>query len=356
MRTFCFLENNEKADGKIFLRSNIPAVLCDEFSVRNFIVNLNILLFCSQFGYTFSLPHHTKLTFIFLKNFRFGEPIPFRGRQTLCKYYDDNAIINEQLLQIKSAQTVKDLEKLFQYQLRHNQGYPKGATSVEPYYDTKEILNPLKSFSSETCLCTRDPYRLNNNRTPTERTQSPVSRTSNAIKSLNCKNSLDIFIHLASDCYDKCINNYLVNLDDCNRKADIIERQSTKSPSGFTGKRSLKARKINDLTLANRINKLSINLDSFVSHSSHHFHGRQSPSFPPSCSHQTMSCNDTNNNNTDSTSQLKDPPKIILSDHSTNQSILQGDGKHFSDSNSASDNNSLTIPIENYYSSEARPP
>lgn len=69
-----------------------------------------------------------------------------------------------------------------------------------------------------------------------------------------------------------------------------------------------------------------------------------------------MSCNDTNNNSTDSTKQLKDPPKIILSDHSTNQTIQGDKNKEFSDSNSALGKTCLTIPLENFYSSEARPP
>lgn len=294
---------------------------------------------------------------------RLGEPIPFRGRQTLCKYYDNNEILNEQLLQIKSAQTVQEFEKLFNEQVRHHQGFPKSAKSVEPYYDTKEILNPLKPFASETCLCTKDLYRLKHNRLASERqrTPSPSASTPNVIKGLNRRNSIDDFVHLASECYDKCINIYLNNLNDCNRRAELLERQSIKSPSGYAGKRSLKSRKINDLSLANRINKLSINLDSsyrdVASHSPDLFHSARQ-STPPlhNCSHQSMSCNDTNNNSTESTNQLKDPPKIILSDHSTNQNIQGDSSKDFSDSNSASDKNSLTIPLENYYSGEARPP
>jgi hypothetical protein len=70
-----------------------------------------------------------------------------------------------------------------------------------------------------------------------------------------------------------------------------------------------------------------------------------------------MSCNDTNNNHNDSTNQVKDPPKIILSDHSTNQNILQGENfiKNFSDNDTVNDKNCLNVPIESF-SSEARPP
>lgn len=299
----------------------------------------------------------------FFHSRRLGEPIPFRGRQTLCKYYDHNEILNEELLQIKSAQTVQEFEKLFNQQQRHHQGYVNSAKSVEPYYDIKEVLNPLKPFASETCLCTKDSYRLNVNRLANERqrTPSPAAVTTNAIKSLNGNGkSIEDFVNLASECYEKCINIYLDNLDDCNQRAANIERKLHKSPSGYAGKRSLRSRKINDLALANEIKKLSITLDTHhhrdvTSHTNTFYSARQSTSPPQNCSYQTMSCNDTNNNSTDSTNQLKDPPKIILSDHSTNP--IQGDNsKEYSDSNSSIDQNSLKIPIENYYSSEARPP
>lgn len=267
-------------------------------------------------------------------------------------------------MQIKSAHTVQEFEKLFNQQLRH-QGFSKSAKSyIEPYFDIKEVLNPLKPFTNDTCLCTKDLHRLQSGHRQTnerqQRTTTPAATTSNAIKSLNCKNSIEDFVSLASECYEKCINIYLDNLNDCNRRADIIERQSIKSPSGYTGRRSLKPKRINDLSLANRINKLSINLHRDVASTTlDNFDSiRQSPSSSPNCSHQTMSCNDTNNNSTESTNQLKDPPKIVLSDHSTNHTI-QGDSSkiaEFSASGTASDKNSLTIPIENYYSGEARPP
>lgn len=308
------------------------------------------------------------ISFFFLFSiFRLGEPFPFRGRQTLCKYYDNNQILNEQLLHIKSAQTVREFEKLFNDHLRHNRNFAKSAKSyIEPYYDTKAVLHQSKPFVSETCLCTRDPYRLNINRLANEqqRTPSPAVSTSNTIKSLNGRSTLDEFVHIASECYDKCINIYLDNLNDCNRRAEIIERQSIKPSTGYAARRSLKAKKISEYSLANQINKLCINLDT------HHCDvvevsrkpepnciDRQSHSSTPICSHQTMSCNDTNNNSTDSTNQLKDPPKIVLSDHSTNQTIQGDKVKEFrSDSTGSADKNCLAIPIENCYSGEARPP
>jgi hypothetical protein len=70
-----------------------------------------------------------------------------------------------------------------------------------------------------------------------------------------------------------------------------------------------------------------------------------------------MSCNDTNNNQDVSTNQLKDPPKIILSDHSTNSNILQGDRtKSFSDKEKVIDKHCLTVPANGTFSGEARPP
>lgn len=293
---------------------------------------------------------------------RLGEPFPFRGRQTLCKYYDHNEVLNDQLLQIKSAQTAKEFEKLLHQQLRRHQGYP--TTSVEPYFDIEEVLNPLKKFASEACLCTKDFYRFNDSRLTNERQRvaSPAAVT-NAIKKLSGnEKSIDDFVSLASECYDTCINIYLANLNDCNQHADHLLRQSLKSTSGYTGKRSLKSNKVNELTLASQIQKLSISFGTHhcdvVSQTDTFFSTRQSNLSSKHCSHQTMSCNGTNNNSNESTNQLKDPPEIILSDYSvTNQIQIQGDkNKDYSDNNSAIDKNSLTVPIENYYSSEARPP
>ena len=294
---------------------------------------------------------------------RLGEPFPFRGRQTLCKYYDHNEILNDQLLQIKSAQTAKEFEKLLHQQLRHHQGYPKGTKSVEPYFDIDEVLNPLQKFASEACLCTKEFYRFNDSRLTNERQKaaSPVVVT-NSIKTLSGnEKSINDFVSLASECYDTCINIYLANLNDCNQHAEHLLRQSLKSTSGYTGKRTLKSNKFNEFKLTSQIQKLSISLNTLhcdvVSQSDTFFSTRQSNLSPKHCSHQTMSCNDTNNNSTESTNQLKDPPKIILSDCSTNQIQIQGDkNKDYSDNNSAIDKNSLTVPIENYCSSEARPP
>lgn len=259
------------------------------------------------------------------------------------------------MLRIKSAQTIQDFHKLFREQQRHNQSFPKRIKSVEPYFDIEEVFRPLKPLEKETCLCAKEIYQLvdESNRKP-----SPT-----AIKNKTSKHSVDEFVNLATECYDKCINIYLENLDDCNRKADIIERQSLHMQSGFSGKRSLKPREINDLSLSRQINKLSISIDNYrhlkVFSPELLQSDGQSISLNAHCRQQTMSCNDSNNNFNESTNQLKDPPEIVFSDFSTNQSIIQGEkftSKDFSDNSSATDKNCLTIPPQNFYSSEARPP
>lgn len=299
---------------------------------------------------------------------RLGEPFEFRGRQTLCKYYDQNEILNEQLLKIKSAGTVDELGKLFNEQLRHRQVFDKSTKSIEPYYDTKAILAPSKSLTNGTCHCTKDHYQFNSRFETPERRHSSEFRTSstptvNAIKNLNCRkldeNSINDYIHLASECYDTCIQCYLNNLNECNRKAEIVQRHTIKSPANYEGRRSLKSNKISDLTLIHhKINLLNINLEtnnrdkSDRSPSPELFHHRQSTT----CSLQTMSCNE-NNNKSDGKNQLKDPPEIIFSDHSTNQQSPPSDNsEEHSDAKVITDKNCLKIPITNYFCSESRPP
>ncbi|KAG5674181.1 hypothetical protein PVAND_004164 [Polypedilum vanderplanki] len=307
---------------------------------------------------------------------RLGEQHPFRGRQTICKFYDHNEIINDQLIQIKSAKTVQDFEKIINEQIRHNQCFSKNAILNE-YYDTKAILAPsLRPFASETCLCTRDYYRLEElykvQQKQRTRTPSPTS-SPNAIKNcttVSSKHSIDNFLHLASEAYDKCIHIYLNNLNDCTKRVEKIERQSSSSP----GKQSLKTNQFNENSLTNRFNKLNINLDAsrgIVSSSTsqteyflHNYSTRQSitttsPTISIYCSQRAMSCNDSNNNNTESTNQLKDPPKIIFSDFSTTKQAATTEGdsdiNKFSDRDNSVDKNCLAIPITSYCS-EARPP
>jgi hypothetical protein len=179
---------------------------------------------------------------------------------------------------------------------------------------------------------------------------------------------------LATECYEKCIKYYLNNLSDCNRQAEIIERQSIPTKSSLAVKvihtkiddklddyarysHSLKTNQLGEnhqQSLTHQFNFLSINLDNTQTNNC----VRQSNSSNCS-SYKAMSCNDTNNNCTDSTNQLKDPPRIVLSDFSANnlQPTQQSDSekKCFSDKNSGADKNCLAVPISRY-SSEARPP
>jgi hypothetical protein len=257
------------------------------------------------------------------------------------------------LIRIKSAATADDIERLFSEQLRHNQFYPKNtAKSIEPYYDTQAILEPLKAFSSETCLCAKEFYRLDYNLQPWHDTSRPRVQ-SNAIKRLAVDDKgFEDFYRLANECYDTCIQFYLNDLNDCNRRAEFIARQSVKRPATSCGifKRTLEAdNKVPD-ELTSQLKKLSINLERNC--------GGQSTTNVSSL--QAMSCNDTNNNSTESTN-LKEPPKIIFSDfskqqqeHASQELPTNGDSEKNFDSDT-SGKNCLTIPITNYCS-EARPP
>lgn len=272
----------------------------------------------------------------------------------MCKYYDNNEIINSQLFRIKSAATVRDFERIFNEQSRNRQFISKSAKSVEKYYDTKTILttSPLIPFTSEACLCTRDFYRLDYAAVKLKEHQqkSIVANSQNLIK--NFTSSFDNFLDLASDCYINCIQSYLVNLNECDRRAEVLERRQS---SNIYETNSLKTNQINENLLINQFNRLDINLstrsDNLTSQNKSHNCRRQSNNCNRS-SFQVMSCNDTNNNCTDSTNQLKDPPKIIVT--TLKQSTHQSDSEN-SDISTGLDKNSLTIPITNYCS-EARPP
>ena len=310
---------------------------------------------------------------------RLGDQLLFRGRQTLCKYYNNNEIINDRLIEIKSAVTIKDFEKILSYQLRSNQEHFR---AVEPYYDTSAILSPsLKPLANETCLCTKDYYRLNydfEDKRKQECTSTLLNKTtSNAIKTFTVtNNSIDNFTYLASECYKNCIQNYLNNLNDCNRKVEksIKGQSSTEDHTAIQtneSKPSLSLEhspfgsdKINEYVLSNNLNKLNINLHTncditptFNTRNQLKETGQSITTIHPTCRSQAMSCSDTNNNNSESTNHIKDPPKIIFSDFSTVKQPKQDKSdKDLSDNRSAIDNkNCLTIPIANYCS-ESRPP
>lgn len=321
-----------------------------KISLRNLtIFSLNI-----RFFNNFFLHENFFKSILNFSFFRLGEPLQTRGRQTICKFYKSNELLNDQLIRIKSAVTPKDIERIFSEQLRHNQFYPKNTEkSIEPYYDAPAILEPLKTFASESCLCAKEFYRLDFNLQPLH----DISRLrvqSNTIKNLEVDDKgLEDFYRLANECYETCIQHYLNDLNDCNRKAEIIARQSVKRPATSCGilKRTLKPdNKVSD-ELSDQLKKLSINLNRHC--------GLQSTTNISSS--QAMSCNDTNNNSTDSTN-LKEPPKIILSDFSSKQQQEHAsqalETKSESEKNFDSDTSGkscLTIPLTNYCS-EARPP
>lgn len=310
----------------------------------------------------------------------------------MCKYYDSNQLINEQLIEIKSATNIYDFENILRKQLRHNQGFSKRAQSIEQYYDTKTILAPeLKTVAEkETCLHLRDDYRLKKSLKPQFQTNavlgktlssSSSSSTANEIKGFTInKNSIDDFIRLATECYDKCIQCYFNQLNDCNQKVEIIERQSLSVlhndkpsitlSSSYTKRNAIKIHQFEEILLTNQLNKLNINLDATrgtvssslpLSANLHRHAARRfftSPGFSNSRNHRDMSCNGKKINNIDQTNQLNDPPIIILSDHSTTkQSTTQGESKSFSQSSSLTETNNLNLAIPTiHYCSESRPP
>lgn len=319
----------------------------------------------------------------FFNVFRFGEQLLYRGRQTICKYYKNNELINDRLIQIKSAETVDDFYKIINNHIRNKREVIK---NIEQYYDTSTVLAPsLKPLANETCLCTKDYYRLNNifdEKQKDHCKESPhlSKTTANAIKKFTItsgKTSIDKFIYLASECYNKYIQNYLSNLNECNKKVEeYIKRQSlitdytgieiTKSkPLLLPEINSNKADKINVNVITNHLNKLNINLHtnceistvkSEECNSIKPKNKGQSPRIYSTCRSQDMSCSDSNNNSTESTNHMRDPPKIIFSDFSTeNQSTQDKSDKDLSDNRSAIDKNCLAIP-NTKYCSEARPP
>jgi hypothetical protein len=185
----------------------------------------------------------------------------------LCTFTEQNEILNEQLLRIKSAQTVKEFEKLL---LRNHQEFSL-EKFIEPYYDFKDILK------DKTCLRTiaeeEEFYRSKSNQLLSDKfnTSLPLtiisSTTSSAVQNLHKefnefdlkvdrKDSINSFIRSATDCYENCINCYRNNLDTCNQRAEIAKHQQ--SDINILERLSLKVRRFDDSTLANQINKISI--------------------------------------------------------------------------------------------------
>lgn len=278
---------------------------------------------------------------------RFGKVDPARGRQTLCKFYD-NEILNEQLQRIKSAQTVDEFEKLLQEQLRRQQGFTKSAKSIQPYYDSDEILR------NKTCLseqCERQTYRFDGNQLLNE--NRDASSSSSVPLAKPTSRSYDYFAYAAAECYEKCISVYLNDLSASDRRVER-ERQSILSHIDYSI--PLKLRQVfDDSSLANQVERIKI---SFESLQPVQLRSPRQSIHIPRVRQQTMSSNESNNNRDESTTQVKDPPEIVLSDHSTNQNIKQDTTKSYSDSDQVIDKNNcyLSVPIGHFYSSEARPP
>lgn len=290
--------------------------------------------------------------------FRFGTPEPTRGRQTLCKYYHDNEILNEQLPRIKAAQTVNDFEQLLQEQLRRNQVFPKSAKSIEPYYDFEEILRNRTCLSEKSVLQYRfvSKQLLNENRETSSTLSLGNHPFTSAPRRQNEKvRNIENFTYVAAECYEKCISVYLNDLSSFERQVER-ERQSILSHIDHSIPLSLR-QVFDDSSLINQINRIKISFKSPQSNPPKLKSPRQSIHIPRVCL-QTMSSNDSNKNRDESTNQVKDPPEIVLSDHSTNQNNIPGDiTENFSDTAQSIDKSCyLSVPIGNCYSSEARPP
>jgi hypothetical protein len=272
-------------------------------------------------------------------------------------------------MKIKSAETAHDFEKVINYHIRNRQQVGK---CIEPYHDTSSILAPpLRPLVKETCLCTQDYYRLNyilEEKRSQQCNISPLSSkaSSNAIiKTFSVTStSIDNFICLASECYINCIQNYLNNLNDCNRRVEKRQSPADQIAIDTIESEPSLLSKADENTLTNHLNKLNINLHTSCDDSSDSSitiltkkQTGQSITIHSTCrSQQAMSCSDTNNNNTESTNHTRDPPKIIFSDFSTaNQPTQDKSDKDLSDNRSAIAKNCLTIP-NSHYCSEARPP
>lgn len=288
-----------------------------------------------------------------------GEPDPTRGRQTLCKFYHDNEILNEQLQRIKSAQTVNDFEKLLQEQLRRKQS----AKSIEYYYDFEDILRHETCLREKIDVQNRSSFNQllneNNKKSSLSLSYANLLTSSSPLEASVRESrlfSVENFASVAAECYEKCVNVYLNDLSAFNRR---VEREKQSFFAHIDYSIPLKLRQVfDDSSLVNRINSIKISFESKSLRDDPITVNTRQSIYIPRVSRQTMSSNDSNNNRDDSTNQVKDPPKIVLSDHSTNKNIIQGDiVRSYSDKDKVIDKSCyLTVPIGHFYSGEARPP
>jgi hypothetical protein len=304
--------------------------------------------------------------------FRFGENFPFRGRQTLCKYYN-NEILNEKLLKIKSAESAKDLENLLEYyNSSGRKGRAQSAGVQGEYYDCKNILRKGLQGSSQSCLCQQlvNGYTYTNESIPLSEPTTHASE--NAIINIKKKideNSIDDFIRLASHCYNNYIQCHLNQLDWCNQKATFVREQQKEYKIKFPVKKripsarsrvSLAVNGYDDLLITSKIHTLDIKSaasDSIL------IRNRRQSLIKSEISCKIM--NDSDGLSEKSTNQLiicgKEPPKIILSDHSDSDqtSDTNNNNSDKSDTNTNSFTNPkkyLSVPVTNRFRSEARPP
>lgn len=116
----------------------------------------------------------------FIYVFRFGENFPWRGRQTLCKNYN-NEIISDEFKKIRNTSAVEEFSNLLK---RHNK--------IKKNFESK--LNPI-SYSQQ---------------------------------QLNGKNSnenIETFIELASQCYNEGFQVHLNILEECSRRAVLLKKR-----------------------------------------------------------------------------------------------------------------------------------
>lgn len=305
---------------------------------------------------------------------RLGEQLLNHENKTVCKYHSHNEIINDKLFGIK---TVQDFERILNSRLRHRR-------DIEPFYGSSTIPTPsLRPLASETCLHTKDYYRLNCihedyycYKQPYCRPTPLLSRatTSNAATKFKATDSsLEKFICLAAECYNRCIKYYLNNLNDCNRKVEKSSKRQSVTDQKASDKKEPNTEKppettpikeresVNEQPLVNQLNRLNINLHHTTSCDDTHINEKtkntgQSTAIFTQCRSQAMSWSDSNDSSTESTNHMQDPPKIIFSDFSTaKQQTQDKSDKDLSDNRSAIERNCLSIP-KTRYCSEARPP
>lgn len=276
---------------------------------------------------------------MFLIFFRFGENFPWRGRQTLCKNFN-NEIISEEFKRIRQTNSVEEFSNLLK---RHNNNN-KVRKNFENY------LNPISSINNQ---------------------QQQLSEKN---KNINSNENIETFIELASQCYNEGFQIHLNILEECSRRAVLLKKRFGKEIS--TRKKINENHKNLDENFSdntedddeNILSVLSVNLTereisrkikfSEIMSSSDHVETfkklKKNSQFNDFCSY---------NYNTNI-----EPPKIILTDFSRSSEdgglkstiLLPSQNYQYSYDNEEINKlghhfNGLKIPNDNYRS-ESRPP